>query len=54
MGEEWSFEGIFKLLASEHDNEYMIIEATIVRAHQHSARRTKKTASKRSADPTAD
>jgi transposase len=22
------FEGIFKLLASEHDNEYMIIEAT--------------------------
>ena len=42
MGEEWSFEGIFKLLASEHDNEYMIIEATIVRAHQHSARRTKK------------
>jgi transposase len=31
------FERIFKLLASEHDNEYMIIDATIVCAHQHSA-----------------
>jgi transposase len=48
------FEGIFKLLASEHDNEYTIIEVTIVRAHQHSAGARKKTASKRSADPTAD
>jgi transposase len=36
------FEGIFKLVASEHDNEYMIIEATIVRAHQHSAGARKK------------
>src|SRR5262249_9000138 len=42
------FERIFKLLASEHDNEYMIIDATIVRAHQHSAGARKKTASKRS------
>jgi hypothetical protein len=25
------------LLASDHDNEYMMIDATIVRAHQHSA-----------------
>src|SRR5215813_1725140 len=48
------FERIFKLLASEHDNEYMIIDATIVRAHQHSAGARKKTASKRSADPAAD
>src|SRR3979409_2558547 len=31
------FERIFKLLASDHDNEYMMIDATIVRAHQHSA-----------------
>src|ERR1035437_8128166 len=30
------FERIFKLLASDHDNEYMMIDATIVRAHQHS------------------
>src|SRR5450756_2920508 len=29
------FERIFKLLASDHDNEYMMIDATIVRAHQH-------------------
>lgn len=31
------FEGIFKLLASDADTEYMMIDATIVRAHQHSA-----------------
>jgi transposase len=31
------FEHIFKLLASDHDNEYMMIDATIVRANQHSA-----------------
>jgi hypothetical protein len=31
------FERIFKLLASDHDNEYMMLDATIVRAHQHSA-----------------
>jgi hypothetical protein len=24
-------------LASDHDNEYMMIDATIVRAHQHNA-----------------
>src|SRR2546423_1242570 len=29
------FERIFNLLASDHDNEYMMIDATIVRAHQH-------------------
>src|SRR5258708_19919537 len=48
------FERIFKLLASDHDNEYMMIDATIVRAHQHSAGAAKKTARKRSADPAAD
>ena len=47
------FERIFKLLASDHDNEYMMIDATIVRAHQHSAGARKKTASNRSADPAA-
>jgi transposase len=41
------FERIFKLLASDHDNEYMMIDATIVRAHQHSAGARKKTATKR-------
>src|SRR5208283_4112492 len=30
-----AFERVFKLLASDHDNEYMMIDATIVRAHQH-------------------
>src|SRR5215831_19553330 len=48
------FERIFKVLASDHDNEYMMIDATIVRAHQHSAGARKKTANKRSADPAAD
>ena len=28
------FARVFKLLASDHDNEYMMIDATIVRAHQ--------------------
>ena len=36
------FERIFKLLAEDHDNEYMMIDATIVRAHQHSAGARKK------------
>ena len=36
------FSRIFKELASDHDNEYMMIDATIVRAHQHSARARKK------------
>jgi transposase len=33
----WVFDRIFKLLAGDHDNEYMMIDATIVRAHQHGA-----------------
>ena len=36
------------------DNEYMMIDATMVRPHQHSAGARKKTASKRSADRAAD
>src|SRR6202023_1010207 len=43
------FERIFKSLASDPDNEYMMIDATIVRAHQHSAGAQKKTPPKRSA-----
>jgi transposase len=48
------FDGIFRLLASDADNEYMMIDATIVRAHQHSAGAQKKTATKRSADHASD
>ena len=48
------FDRIFKLLASDADNEYMMIDASIVRAHQHSAGARKKTAHKRSADRAAD
>jgi transposase len=48
------FERIFKLLASDHDNEYMMLDATIVRAHQHSAGARKKMALKPSADRAVD
>ena len=48
------FDRIFKLLASDPDNEYMMIDATIVRAHQHSAGARKKTARKPLGDPAAD
>ena len=37
MGEERSFRARLQGVASDHDNEYMMIDATIVRAHQHSA-----------------
>ena len=47
------FERIFQPLASDADNEYMMIDATIVRAHQHSAGAQKKTATKLSADRVA-
>ena len=54
----WAKSGVFNrvstLLASDHDNEYMMIDATIVRAHQHSAGARKKTANKRLVDPAAD
>ena len=48
------FDRVFTLLASDHDNEYMMIDATIVRAHQHGAGARKKTANKRSVDPAAN
>jgi hypothetical protein len=35
------------------NNEYMMIDATIVRAHQHSAWRSQKTATKLSVDRVA-
>jgi transposase len=38
------FERILKHLASESDTEYVMIDATIVRAHQHSAGARKKMA----------
>src|SRR5215468_4163234 len=47
------FERIFQLLATDADNEYMMIDATIVRAHQHSAGAQKKTATKLSVDRVA-
>ena len=39
------WESLFKALADAPDNEYAMIDATIVRAHQHSAGAQKKTAS---------
>lgn len=46
----WSRKGtwrkIFKYLASDADNEYCMIDATIVRAHQHSAGAKKSTKKK--------
>jgi hypothetical protein len=54
MGEERRFRAYFQAVASDHDNEYMMIDATIVRAHQHSAGARKKTANKPSADRVAD
>ncbi|MBL7232092.1 IS5 family transposase [Komagataeibacter oboediens] len=35
-------ERIFRHLAADRDNDYMMIDSTIVRAHQHSAGRVKK------------
>lgn len=44
----WSENGVwanlFKHLAADADNEYAMIDSTIVRAHQHSAGAKKKTA----------
>jgi hypothetical protein len=48
-------ERIFRNLAADHDNEYMMIDSTIVRAHQHSAGARKKGAQIRPSDgPVAD
>jgi transposase len=38
------WEKLFKHLAADADNEYAMIDSTIVRAHQHSAGARKKTA----------
>lgn len=47
----WTKSGVwkklFKMLASDADNEYAMIDSTIVRAHQHSAGAQKKTAKTR-------
>ena len=49
------WERVFKHLAQDADNEYAMIDATIVRAHQHSAGAQKKAAkTKRSAAVKAD
>ena len=44
----WAKNGVwkklFELLASDADNEYAMIDSTIVRAHQHSAGAQKKQA----------
>lgn len=37
------WERVFQVLAEDADNEYAMIDATIVRAHQHSAGAPKKT-----------
>jgi transposase len=36
------FERIFKALAQDSDNEYMMLDSSVVRAHQHSAGARKK------------
>jgi transposase len=40
------WKGIFKALSADADNEYAMIDSTIVRAHQHSAGARKKGARK--------
>ena len=44
------WERIFKHLAMDADNEYAMIDATIVRAHQHSAGAQKKSANTKRSD----
>jgi len=48
------WERVFKALATDADNEYAMIDATIVRAHQHSAGASKKKGLKRLDVPKAD
>jgi hypothetical protein len=47
---------VFKVLAADADNEYAMIDSTIVRAHQHATGASKKTAksTKRSGAAEAD
>ena len=44
------WENVFKYLASDADNEYAMIDSTIVRAHQHSAGAKKKPGKTRLSD----
>lgn len=48
------WERVFKTLAEEADNEYAMIDATIVRAHQHSAGAKKKRVTKPSDEAKED
>jgi len=54
----WAQSGVwkrlFETLASDADNEYAMIDSTVVRAHQHSAGAKKKMATRRSAGRSAD
>ncbi|GCE88827.1 transposase [Komagataeibacter diospyri] len=48
-------ERIFQHLAADHDNEYMMMDSTVVRTHQHSAGTRKKGARIKLSDgPVAD
>jgi len=44
------WERVFKQLAEDADNEYAMIDSTVVRAHQHSAGAQKKTAKAKRSD----
>ncbi len=49
------WERVFRLLAEDADNEYAMLDSTVVRAHQHSAGAIKKTArTRRSVGRAAD
>ena len=49
------WERVFQYLAADADNEYAMIDSTIVHAHQHSVGAKKKTArTRRSGDRVAD
>ena len=47
------WERVFKVLAQDADNEYAMLDATIVRAHQHSAGARKKGAKTKPSDAAA-
>jgi transposase len=42
LEQNWVWQRVFEHLAAEADNEYAMIDSTIVRAHQHSAGAPKK------------
>ena len=47
------WERVFQHLAADADNEYAMVDSTVVRAHQHSAGAQKKLAAKPSGGPAA-